>query len=416
MKYLALSVMVTALLAPRGLAAEKAAEGGGDDTLALLVDVLKTTDDPAAQADMLRGLVAAMEGKRNVKMPAGWPELAARFAKSPNEEVRKTSQALSAVFGDAGTLDAMKKTVADAAQPVEQRRKALESLLQKGDPALAGLLQSLLKDKDLREQAVKGLATIDDPKTPAAILGGYPTFDASTRLAAVNALAVRTAWAKDLMAAVKEKKVPAGDLTAYTIRQLRTLGDKEVDAWVTATWGVARTTPDEKIKLIDKYKAMLTADDLAKADLPAGRALFAKTCQQCHLLYGEGGKVGPDLTGSNRADADYLLVNIIDPSAVIAKDYQVTNVWTKDAEVLSGILTRDDAQAITIVTETTSTTVPRDEIETMKKSELSMMPEGLLVPLSKQDVVNLVSYLRHPSQVPLPPGAQVPAPASAEKK
>src|SRR5438105_10162602 len=84
-----------------------------DETLGLLIGVLKDTSDPAAQADMLKGMNAAMEGKRNVKMPAGWPELYPTLAKSNNEDVRKQAQKLSAIFGDAGTLDIMKKAVLD---------------------------------------------------------------------------------------------------------------------------------------------------------------------------------------------------------------------------------------------------------------------------------------------------------------
>ncbi len=376
----------------------------GDDTLALLVDVIKSTEDPASQADMLRGLSAAMEGKKNVKMPAGWAELSPKLIKSPNEEVRKLALRLSATFGDVGTLDAMKKTVADVSKPADERMKALEGLMTKPDPSMAGLLQSLLKDPvpPLREAAIKGLAAFEDPNTPVALLAAYEGFDADAKRAAVNLLSFRKAYAQQLIAAVKGGKVPAKDLTAYTVRQLRNVGDKEIDAFVTQTWGVARSTPDDKLKQIEQYKKMLTPDVLAKADASAGRAIYAKTCQQCHMLYGEGGKVGPDLTGSNRADIDYLMVNIVDPSAVIAKDYQVTNIWTKEGDILSGIMTREDEKSVTLMTETTTSTIERKDIDTIKKSELSMMPEGILLPMSPKELADLVVYLRSTGQVALP--------------
>src|SRR5438874_6964479 len=98
--------------------------GGGDDTIGLLIGVLKDTADPAAQADLLKGMNAAMEGKRNVKMPAGWQEVYAKLSQSPDEEVRKQGAKLAAVFGDAGTLEAMKKLVLDPAKPAEERNKA----------------------------------------------------------------------------------------------------------------------------------------------------------------------------------------------------------------------------------------------------------------------------------------------------
>src|SRR3954471_15289948 len=105
------------------------ADDAPDDTIGLLIGVLKDTADPAAQADMLKGLNAAMEGKRGVKMPEGWPSLNATLAKSPNDEVRKQAQKLSAVFGDAGTLEAMRKTVLDPKRPADERTKALDSLI-----------------------------------------------------------------------------------------------------------------------------------------------------------------------------------------------------------------------------------------------------------------------------------------------
>jgi len=216
----------------------------------------------------------------------------------------------------------------------------------------------------------------------------------------LNLLSFRKTYAQALVSAIKSGQIPPKELTAYTVRQLRNHNDKDIDAFVTQTWGVARTSPQDKIDLIAKLKQQLATAE-PKPDPAAGRAIFAKTCQQCHTLFGEGGKIGPDITGANRSDLDYLLVNIVDPSAVIPKDYQVTNVWTKEGDVLSGIMTQEDAQAITILTETTTTRIERKDIDTIKKSELSMMPEGLLLPLSKQELADLIAYLRSPAQVPL---------------
>jgi len=394
---LLLLLTVMTLPTPRVAAADDA-----DDTIGLLIGVLKDTTDPAAQADMLKGINAAMEGKRNVKMPAGWQELYPKLAKSDNEDVRKQAQKLSATFGDAGTLDAMKKTALDANRSPEERAKALDSLIGKGGPSLPPLLQGLLKDPVLAEPALKGLAGTDDPKTPTAILDAYPALALPAKRAAINTLSFKPANARALMKAVQDGKIPKKDLTAYTVRQLRSFGDKEIDAWTNQIWGVAKTSNDQKLKEIAKYKAVLTPDALKTGDPSAGRALFAKTCMQCHTLYGEGGKVGPDLTGSNRQDIDYLMVNVVDPSAVIAKDYMVSLIYMKDDDVYSGIVTKDDDTSISVTVESGVQVLQKSDIKEIKHSELSMMPEGLLTPLSKQELINLVSYLRTASQVPLP--------------
>jgi putative heme-binding domain-containing protein len=373
-----------------------------DDTIGLLIGVLKDTADPAAQADLLKGMNAAMEGKRNVKMPAGWQDVYAKLSQSPSEEVRKQGAKLAAIFGDAGTLEAMKKVVLDPKKPADERNKALESLIAKNNPGLAGLLQGLLKDPAVAEAALKGLAGTDDPKTPAAILAAYPSLDQPAKRAAINTLSFRPAFARELMKAVKDGKIPTKDLTAYTVRQLRSFNDKSLDAWTNEIWGVAKTSNQQKLAEIAKYKAILTPEALKSGDPSAGRALFAKTCMQCHTLYGEGGKVGPDLTGSNRQDIDYLMVNIVDPSAVIAKDYMVSIIYMKDDDVYSGIVTKEDDSTMSVTVESGVQVLQKSDIKEVKHSELSMMPEGLLTPLSRTELINLVSYLRTPAQVPMP--------------
>ena len=111
-----------------------------------------------------------------------------------------------------------------------------------------------------------------------------------------------------------------------------------------------------------------------------GRAVFAKTCQQCHTLFGVGGNIGPELTGSNRADLDYLLSNVLDPSALIGKDYQAHVVATADGRVLTGIIRAEDKDAITLATANETLVIPKDEIEERGHSEQSMMPDDLLDP------------------------------------
>jgi putative heme-binding domain-containing protein len=295
----------------------------------------------------------------------------------------------------------MKKVALDPAKDKVERNKALDSLIGKGDTSLVPTLQTLVKDPAVRESAIKGLAGFDDPRTPALIVEAYGSFDTPAKLAAINTLASRKPYARELMKAVQAGKIPAKELTAATVRTLRQHADKEIDAWTASVWGVAKNTPEDKLKQIEQYKQVLAPDALKSGDPTIGRALFAKTCQQCHTLYDEGGKVGPDLTGSNRQDIDYILQNVIDPSSVIAKDYQVTNIWTKDDQILSGIVTRADDAVVTIMTESDTITVERKMIDDLRQSELSMMPEGLLATFSEAEVIHLVAYLRTSGQVPM---------------
>ncbi len=88
-----------------------------------------------------------------------------------------------------------------------------------------------------------------------------------------------------------------------------------------------------------------------------------RTCQQCHTLFGVGGQVGPDLTGSNRADLDYVLSNVLDPSALIGKDYLAHVIATTDGRVLTGIIRAEDKDTITLVTANETITLPKSDVD-----------------------------------------------------
>src|SRR4029079_9240538 len=109
----------------------------------------------------------------------------------------------------------------------------------------------------------------------------------------------------------------------------------------------------------------------------------------CHTLFGTGGSVGPELTGANRSDIDYLLQNIVDPNALIGKDYQSATIETKDGRVLVGMLRGDDANTISLRTLAETIIVPRSDIRTINVSEVSMMPEGLLNALDRTQLRDL---------------------------
>ena len=141
---------------------------------------------------------------------------------------------------------------------------------------------------------------------------------------------------------------------------------------------------------------------LKDADASRGRAVFQKNCAACHTLFDNGGKIGPELTGSQRANLDYVLENVIDPSAVVAKEYQVTIITTKDGRTINGIIKREDARSLTVQTPNDLLTIATEDIEDKKRSPLSLMPDGVLPNLKDDEVRDLIMYLRSPMQVPLP--------------
>jgi putative heme-binding domain-containing protein len=372
------------------------------EAFAAITETLSRARDDAHRLDILNGLAFALQGQRKAAMPKGWAAIEAKLTTSPNTEIRAQVQSLSLTFGSPGAVAALKKTLMDKSAQLSARRTAYDSLMGAKDPDLAPLLQNLLADPDMQGSALRGLAAYDDSKTPSAILDTYKSLNDAHKRDALNTLASRVAFAKPLIAAVSSDTVSKRDLTAEIVRQLRSLKDSQLDEQIQKVWGTMRDTAADKQADIAKYKKIYGAGGSQPGNASRGRGLFARTCQQCHTLFDTGGKVGPDLTGSNRGDLDYILQNIVDPNAVIPNDYRAWNLETTDDRTISGILKQQDEKSVTIVTANETLVIPRSEIRSLKESQLSMMPEGLLQTFNDQEVRDLLYYLRSPAQAPLP--------------
>lgn len=337
-------------------------------------------------------------------MPEDWPAAYARLSKSDDAAVREHASALALTFGDPQAVQELGETMLDAQAPAEQRRRALEALAESRATDLATTLHQLLLDADLRSDVLRALAAYPHPRTPKLLLDLYPTLSEDEKQDAVLTLASRVEFAQALLNALENKTVAASDISAYTARQLQNLNDETISRRLKELWGEVRSTSDVKRELIAKYKDLLTPEFLKEGDPQKGRLVYNRTCLKCHRLYGEGGTIGPDLTGSNRANLDYILENAFDPSAVIPRDYRMSTVITGDGRVLTGIITVDAPEAIVLQTVNEKLVISRDDIDELRPSPLSMMPEGQLEALPPEEVRDLVVYLRTETQPPLPEG------------
>ena len=396
MKRVLFFLLAFALSLPNPLRAQDA------EALSALVGVLKEVDDPAFHLDILKGISAALKGQRNIKMPKGWKEIAPKLAKSSNAEVQQLVQTLSLTFGSKAALDALRKVLVDGKANLADRQKALAALLAARDRALPEVLRELLREKALRRDALRGLGAFEDLKTSSSILRIYAKLDAAGKRDALTTLASRVSFAKALMAAVTRGTVKANELPADIVRQLRAHRVKGINATLDKVWGVSRSTPAAKLAEIAKYKKLLETKVDRPDNLPRGRSVFQRTCAQCHKLYGEGGEIGPDITGSNRNNLDYLITNILDPNAEIPNDYRTTILRTKDNRVLVGVIHRSGGQSVTIATPAEVVTVAKRDVAAIDPQNFSMMPEGLVLALKEDELRDLVAYLRGSRQVALP--------------
>jgi putative heme-binding domain-containing protein len=313
-------------------------------------------------------------------------------------KLRDVLAQVSRLFGDAKASAAQLAILQDRKAPSEQRREILRSFASDAYGAALPVALALLDEAALRRDAIRALAAFDDARVGSSLLSRYASFSAPEKADAILTLAARRTTAQALFGALKKETIAKRDVTAFAARQLqRVLGPAFIDFW-----GPVAQPADDKQADMAKFKRLLTDDVLARANVANGRALFERTCFACHTLYGQGGNIGPDLTGSNRANLDYILTEIINPSEVMQDSYQLVTVTTRDGRTLSGNIAAEDAQQLTLRMIGQDTLVAKSEILSREKSPISLMPEGLLRSLSTDEVRDLIAYLRTTTQVPLP--------------
>lgn len=376
-----------------------ALDAGGLGRLTVLAT---ESTDPVVRKDILRGMEAALRGRIGLAAPLGWDLLEASVTSGGDAETRSLVRSLGVVFGSRLALEALRSTVVDQGAAPGDRNVALTTLLRTRSSSLVELLQTLTADSVTRGLAIRGLAGFDDPRTAGVILSIFGRLESVEQRDALNTLASRVTYARPLLEAVRSQVVPKSLLTADLVRQLRSLKDPGVTGTLGEIWGVVRETSPDMVAEVERVKRIYNAGGSTPGNASRGRVVFNQICAQCHRLFESGGVVGPDITGANRSDINYLLQNILYPNAVIPNEYRASTVALKDDRVLTGLVRSQDAVSLVIQTANETVTVPRSEVSKVEMTEVSMMPEGLIAGLSDPQIRDLIYYLSRPGQVPLP--------------
>jgi len=260
----------------------------------------------------------------------------------------------------------------------------------------------LNSEPELRIAAIRAFAAFDGGwEMGLLLMGRYETFNADEKLAAVQTLSSRPIYGRILMGAIEKEGVPRRDVPAYVARQLH----RVVGSGFLEVWGPITRVSSEKAAAIAKYTTILSDEAIAAADTNRGEQMFTELCAVCHQMFGEGGLIGPDLTGSNRTELDYLLTNILDPSGDIQDVYQTLMVTTRDGRTYSGTVATKSPRSMTLrVVGQDEVVIAQSDIQSFDYFPLSMMPEGLLDPYSDDEVTNLVAYLMTAQEATSPQG------------
>jgi putative membrane-bound dehydrogenase-like protein len=378
-----------------------------------LVDLM--TKEAAVRGDILEGMAAGLDGFSTAKKPANWDAFVGRIGlrpvnglRSPDLQSPSTSssgdldpttdqtsmiQNLSLIFGTGRTPDELIAIVKNTDGDANARRNAFTGLTRSAKPELLTVVRSLINDKILGTPARSALAAYDDKDISKALLSPWPVRSHEQQQATIATLITRPAYAHALLDAVAKGTVPANTISPYQARQIRSLNDPDLTQKLTTTWGELRDTPEAKKTELAQWTQRLAPDLIAKSDPKKGKAIFAASCAACHKLYGEGGALGPELTGSDRHKLSYLLENILDPSAIVPADYRMTLLQLKDGRTLTGVIPAQTDRTLTLQTPAERLTIEKTQITSQQQLPISFMPEGLLTALGQDQVPHLIAYL-----------------------
>ncbi len=369
---------------------------GAEAALRFISTRAAATSDPAqvtAAVPLLTAFRAGLAGRARVPAPSGWQDIEQQLRRTQNADVILAVDSLSVLFGDGAALADLRALAGNVLLDPVARDQAIISLAQARDAEAVPLFYSLLYDRAVYHTVISALAAFDHPSTARELLSRISGFKDGNRSLAIDTISSRESWALELVGAIEQGRYDARELSAAQVRQLLAFGNDKIRSVLESRWGVVQETPESRRAAIEKWKTSLTPETLAQTSLEQGAVLFAKSCGTCHRLYGEGKTIAPDLTGANRSNLDYLLLNIVDPGAVVPKQFTTSVVALRGGRVITGVIVSETQQSLVIQTDKEQLTVSRDDVEESRNTGKSLMPDGLLDALTPEQVRDLFGFM-----------------------
>lgn len=360
------------------------------DELEALVEAVRKS--PQDRRLLLLGMRDSLANRAEVKPPPSWNSLYSLLQSEEGETAQIANQ-LAQQFGDSQAVAEMLSSLSRGGTDIQTRRTAIRQLSQRRHPELKGLLIELFENDQLRRDAIQASASFDDLELAKLLLQKYPGFNNSEKLDAIHSLASRQRSGLLLTEALQRGDIPKQDVPAYVARLMR----RVVGTQFTDVWGIQDEREADQDALFAKYRELLTSDAIASGDVERGQQVFKRTCITCHKMHGQGGNIGPDITGSNRTNLEYLLGNILAPSAVIQDAYKMHLVLTDEGRVYNGIPASETKRELLlrVAGKNEPVVLPQANIESREIAPVSMMPTGILKDLTETEVVDLFHYLMH---------------------
>ncbi|HEY7326810.1 MAG TPA: PVC-type heme-binding CxxCH protein [Gemmataceae bacterium] len=383
------------------LARRYLAEGGKADVGAC-VYLLDKAPGAKERELLLSGMDQALEGRVLTDASPALAEAILHLWRSSRAQGSSESESsvllrLAVRLGEKEAYAHLLRRIADAKVSEKERIALVELVGQVGKSDSVPLLLDLfakVKTDALRGAVLSALQAFPDECIAERALAVYPQLSSALKARAQVLLASRPASGLALLREVDSGRIAPRDVPIDRLQRLTTYKDERIARLIAKHWGtIAPATAGEKISRIRSINLILTRG--GKGNVENGRLSFQKNCATCHTLFGEGNKIGPDLTTADRKNREYLIAQIVDPNAVIRAEYQAFNIETTDGRSLFGLVVENTAGSVTLVdSKNERTVVPRSKIEQMTPATVSLMPEKILDPFSDEELCDLFRYLQ----------------------
>ncbi|WP_166823029.1 PVC-type heme-binding CxxCH protein [Thalassoroseus pseudoceratinae] len=367
---------------------QRYASAGKRSDLLTCAELFAYAPNKNATAKLLAGFEKAFQGRSLSGLPE---ELTKAIANAGGG-----SLALNVRLGDQSAVNTALERISNPKTPIAERIELARIFGEIDQPTSVPVLLGALKSVDneeFQQTVLAALPRYSDERIGRDVLGLYESFSAPVQTAAQGLLASRAKWAKMLVDAVANEKIPTESVSPDLVRRMTLHRDEKLAASIKSIWPSLKGASDAQMQArIAELAAILENQG---GDPSAGKKLYATSCGKCHILFGEGGRIGPALTTYNRDDTLRILLNVVNPSAEIREGFESYLVLTDDGRTASGFLFDQDNRVVVLRgVDGQSVTIERDQIIEMIKQPKSLMPEGLLKSLSKDEIRNLFAYLR----------------------
>ena len=359
----------------------------------LAVEEVLVPQHPHEGAAGLFGLAKglALAGVHDLEVENSEPKLAG-FLNHPSESVQTAAWEVAEHLRSDELVPRASRDAAAPQLPVSHRAAAARALrggqLDTVKPILAQILASN-PPPELQTAAVECLAAFNDPSVAPELLNHWKTYSPEARKEVVAVLLNQRQRVPVLLKAIEDQQV---ELAAVdTAARSRLMDDSDHDIAQRAR-RLFQDQSSDRAKVVESYRDVLKIS----GDEKRGKAVFDTNCARCHMPRVQGGRVGPDLSGVNNKTKEELLTSILNPSYAIEPHYVHYVVTTKDGEIHDGVIANETPGAITLRggTETGDESILRTNIAEIRASSVSLMPDGLEKSMSRQDIADVIAYLR----------------------